>query len=230
MSDLNKFVGWLSYDPSYSEIAEALVVEYLQDLQVTRIRFGKTNLDDSAVVLGQYGYHDSVPIDQAIPGHIWRSLDSPEIHIITGVKRSSWSDNGLLCVVELHDKGLMQGHAVFEFDYEIGAENRLYVLSRVTDYCNLISLFISFHSGRPHLSSSHSADTDSLIYSRVGALNPRQIDVLRGLIEGKSNLQIARHLGYSLSTIKQETMRIFEALSVSNRHDAAQKAVHLSLV
>jgi DNA-binding NarL/FixJ family response regulator len=53
----------------------------------------------------------------------------------------------------------------------------------------------------------------------------RQKQILDGMIEGKTNYQLASELGYSVSTIRHETMRIFRILGVSDRKDAAQLAM-----
>jgi DNA-binding NarL/FixJ family response regulator len=63
-----------------------------------------------------------------------------------------------------------------------------------------------------------------------GQLSQRQILILRGMVEGKTNHELANELGFSVSTIRHETMRIYQALAVSDRKEAAKKALMLSLV
>jgi DNA-binding NarL/FixJ family response regulator len=50
------------------------------------------------------------------------------------------------------------------------------------------------------------------------------------MVESKTNHELVTELGFSVSTIRHETMRIYQALSVSNRKEAAKKALMLSLV
>jgi DNA-binding NarL/FixJ family response regulator len=50
------------------------------------------------------------------------------------------------------------------------------------------------------------------------------------MVEGKTNHELATELGFSVSTVRHETMRIYQALSVSDRKEAAKKAMNLSLV
>ncbi|MEY4497237.1 MAG: hypothetical protein RLZZ364_542, partial [Actinomycetota bacterium] len=61
-------------------------------------------------------------------------------------------------------------------------------------------------------------------------LTVRQLSILRGMVEGKTNHELATELGFSVSTIRHETMRIYQALSVSDRKEAAKKALILSLL
>jgi DNA-binding NarL/FixJ family response regulator len=51
-------------------------------------------------------------------------------------------------------------------------------------------------------------------------LTPRQIKILEMLIEKKTNKEIADVLIYSVSTIKQETIAIYEKLGLRGREDS----------
>ena len=54
----------------------------------------------------------------------------------------------------------------------------------------------------------------------LAALTPRQRDVLRQLIDGKANKEIARCLGMSEPTVKAHLVNIFRVLGVRNRAQA----------
>lgn len=62
-----------------------------------------------------------------------------------------------------------------------------------------------------------------------GSLTPREIDVLRLLARGKTNRQIAQEMHLSLSTVKGHLERLISKLGVSDRTQAAVKAVELGL-
>jgi DNA-binding CsgD family transcriptional regulator len=51
-------------------------------------------------------------------------------------------------------------------------------------------------------------------------LTDRQIMILTRLSRGDTNAQIASLIGYSESTVRQETMRLFDVLKVANRREA----------
>lgn len=61
-------------------------------------------------------------------------------------------------------------------------------------------------------------------------LTERQMQVLRGMSQNMTNAEIARELLLSESTIRQETVRIYRALQVSGRIEAAKKAKALGLL
>jgi len=54
---------------------------------------------------------------------------------------------------------------------------------------------------------------------------PRQLSILGGMVEGKTNHELASELGFSVSTIRHETMRIYQTLGVSDRREAAREAL-----
>ncbi|HTN24351.1 MAG TPA: response regulator transcription factor [Solirubrobacteraceae bacterium] len=61
-------------------------------------------------------------------------------------------------------------------------------------------------------------------------LSPRELDVLRLLVTGRENSEIARALHLSSSTVKHHVSSILEKLGVGNRIQAAVLAVRLDLV
>ena len=52
-----------------------------------------------------------------------------------------------------------------------------------------------------------------------GQLSPRQKHIYSSIQEGKSNRQIAMELSYSISLIRQETMRIYAKLGIKGRQE-----------
>ena len=45
------------------------------------------------------------------------------------------------------------------------------------------------------------------------------------MVEGKTNHELASELGFSVSTVRHETMRIYQTLGVSDRREAAREAM-----
>lgn len=60
-------------------------------------------------------------------------------------------------------------------------------------------------------------------------LTPRQVDVLRMLVDGRSNKSIARALDLAPSTVKTHIEAIFQRLHVSSRTQAVVAAARLGL-
>jgi len=61
-------------------------------------------------------------------------------------------------------------------------------------------------------------------------LTPREVVVLQLLAQGQTNREIARTLGVSVGTIKVHVQHIIAKLGVSDRTQAAVRAVELGLL
>lgn len=61
-------------------------------------------------------------------------------------------------------------------------------------------------------------------------LSPRQTDILKGIIDGKSNTDIAKDLGISPTVVRDHTSIIFEKLGVTNRTEAVATALRKHLL
>jgi DNA-binding NarL/FixJ family response regulator len=66
-------------------------------------------------------------------------------------------------------------------------------------------------------------DTNSVTPSALRRLTPRQRDVLRVLMQGKSNKAIGRILNLAEPTVKNHVAAIFKALEVTSRTEAVTK-------
>ena len=60
-------------------------------------------------------------------------------------------------------------------------------------------------------------------------LSSRQLQIIHGFVEGKTNHELATDLGFSVSTIRHETMEIFRLLGASDRKEAAKIAQERNL-
>lgn len=231
MKLVRKFVEWLSFHPTPDEIARALVTEYLTDQGVKAIRFGRINSDDSAMVLGQFGHADAEQWrNLVVPGSEWRQWTTPEIDIITGKNKTKWSPDSLTCVISLRDRGVMQGNNVVEFTHPVSDADKPRVLDLVEDFCIPISLFLSFQNRAPGSLNPSKISVNNSRDVGTDQLSARQVSILRGMVEGKTNHELATELGFSVSTVRHETMRNYQALGVSDRKEAAKKALALSII
>lgn len=84
-------------------------------------------------------------------------------------------------------------------------------------------------TGGVHVPLANSpAAAEPMEADRLG-LTPRQVDVLRMLVDGRSNKSIARALDLSPSTVKTHLEAIFHRLQVSSRTQAVVAAARLGL-
>ena len=228
---IRKFVEWLSYHPTTEEISRALATEYLAEFAVRSLRFGRLNSDDSITNLGQYGFSDADEYrNRNIPSAEWRSFKSAEMAIISGASKEKWTTDSATYVNTLRDRGVLQGHLIVNFHKPVSDSDKHRTAEAIDDLCIPLALYLSFMS-RP-VGVGLGGVTLPIDSRDAGnaQLSQRQILILRGMVEGKTNHELATELGFSVSTIRHETMRIYQALAVSDRKEAAKKALMLSLV
>lgn len=77
--------------------------------------------------------------------------------------------------------------------------------------------------------NGHRSEADAAGTGPLGLLSPRERDVLRLIVRGLSNKEIAREMNYSLGTVKNMVHRILEKLGAADRTQAAVYAVRAGL-
>jgi DNA-binding CsgD family transcriptional regulator len=231
MSEIRKFIEWLSFHPTSEEIARALATEYLSEFSVQGIRFGRLNSDDSAVLLGQYGYANADQYrDRVISSSEWRSSNSPEAVLINSGAYGTYTPDNIKYISCLRDRGVIQGYLIVEFKNPVAESEKGRTSEAVEDLGVPIALYLSFQNRGANSVAPGTVILNDSRDAGAGQLSQRQILILRGMVEGKTNHELATEMGFSVSTIRHETMRIYQALAVSDRKEAAKKALMLSLI
>ena len=85
------------------------------------------------------------------------------------------------------------------------------------------------NAGAPNQSSEPQTSPEQSVASLPKPLTPRETEVLGRLAAGETNRQIAQGLHLSLSTVKRHLEHILAKLGVSDRTQAAVKAIELGL-
>ncbi len=182
--------------------------------------------------------------------HLLSIDDSSHFHQIAsyglglnGVDESTmWSDNGL-------GKAVRSKSSVHETKTELVDSGSLYVLPLMRNKLPIGCLALVLGAGSKEAPLVNFLEP---IVSKVGAylvsltrpngqglkrtagdpedLTSRQIKIIELMAEGLVNAEIAKELLLSESTIRQETVRIYRALGVPNRTEAAKKARNLGLI
>ena len=80
------------------------------------------------------------------------------------------------------------------------------------------------------LSATNTRRVQSISTETPEDLTSRQLQILSMMADGLVNVEIARELLLSESTIRQETVRIYRALRVPNRTEAAKRGRALGLI
>ena len=228
MKDLRKLLDYLEFHPNVSEIARMLIVEDIFPEKATAIRICLLNSDDSLLTIGEYGYVDCF-IDTTISSDIWRKGLSPSLHIVELIQSGLWNEEFTEFLYILRNRGSLQGYITVNFDFPIS--NKVESQESIESICQLVGIFlngVSAFKPKEELENARNGQGDRDATKAV--LTQRQLLILAGMIEGKTNHELAEDLGFSVSTIRHETMRIYSLLQVSDRKEAAREAVLQHLV
>jgi DNA-binding CsgD family transcriptional regulator len=224
MNEIRAFIDLLSHRPTSDEISRALVMEYMASFGACCARIGRLHPDDSLEFLGEYGF-DAGKAKQTFPSDVWRSWESDEALIALGKNAEPWNPSKNLLMIQLRERGAVHGYLVLRFSQPVADTTTVEEVAR--NYAAALGLYLSL----AHEAGSGSArNIIERNETSSDQLTPRQISILRGMVEGKTNHELAHELGFSVSTIRHETIRIFRALAVSDRKEAAKKALSLALV
>jgi DNA-binding CsgD family transcriptional regulator len=228
MEFMQGFVGWLANKPTPDEICRALVTDHLKFHSACCARLGRLNKDDSYHYLGQYGF-DTNETGKLVPGQIWRQMQDIEINqIAAGNQTGPWTKKSNQVLIELRARGTIYGWLNLMFSKPLNDADKKSALEVAKLYALAISLYLSLTHPQD-FSSEKELGIEKGIPS-VDSLTKRQMNILRGMVDGKTNHDLATQLGYSVSTIRHETMRIYQALAVSDRREAAQRAIEYGWV
>ena len=231
MTQIRKFIEWMSFHPGMEEIPRALTTDYLTQFGLKGVRFGLLNSDDSILLLGQYGYPDAMAWrNRNIPSQEWRAIDSIDIQLIISASGQKWTNDSRFFVNTLRDHGVIQGYLIVEFINPIADANKQKTGDAIDDLCMPIALYLSFQIRRSPNQTISINSLDEVRDSGGAQLTSRQLLILRGMVDGKTNHELAAELGFSVSTVRHETMRVYQALAVSDRKEAAKKALVLGIV
>lgn len=228
MDNMQGFISWLANRPTADEICRALITDYLKKHGACCTRLGRLNKDDSYHYLGEYGF-DGNETGKLVPGQIWRERKDMEINqIAAGRQPGPWTSKDNQVLIELRARGTVYGWMNIMFSKALDNDQKKAVFDDAQLLSHVISLYLSLTHPQ-EFSSERDLESEKGIPS-VDSLTKRQLSILRGMVDGKTNHDLATQLGYSVSTIRHETMRIYQALAVSDRREAAQRALEYGWV
>ena len=147
-------------------------------------------------------------------------LPTSNLTSLTDSKLGRSSDDNFLIIPISNGKSL-KGFILLELDCaQLSAED-LSLIEIMGKVCAFYLL-----SELPELKQSNSIEK---IASQL-QFSARQLQIINGFVEGKTNHELAEDLGFSVSTVRHETMDIFRLLGASDRKEAAKIAQERSIV
>jgi DNA-binding CsgD family transcriptional regulator len=223
MADVVRYSQFLTLHPKPIDVLAALSRDYLRGYGVTSVQlFSLTN--NNLLEL-----HSEIGMPSKFTAH-QPSLEELESLISSENICRDIALNGCICDPKsaLTITPFSRGTSLYGFflmEWEENLEITKQALEVATLYSALSSLYFSH-------SKFFSLESEKINQNEVNApkMTDRQLQVLRGMTAGKTNHELATDLGFSVSTIRHETMAIFKALGVSDRKEAAKVAELMELI
>ena len=217
-------LDWLSFKPTVDDLARGLAVDYLRQHGATGVRFALLGDDDSLHHIAAYGFKDFYAgmIETADQ---WRGRKDKVKEVVFNDHFIGWTPDRTMIGASIRERGVSKGSFVVAFDGPV--EDHVEVLALVTKLVRVVGFYLT------HAFPSNLTSKNYLAPSREvsrGDFTSRQLQILQGMVEGKTNHELATDLGYSVSTVRHETMRIFQILGVSDRREAARAGLDRQIV
>ena len=220
LSDVVRFTTFLTLHPKPVDVLAALDRDFLHGFGVTSVQLFSllnNNLLELHAEIGTPNKFTVAQLSQRRLGELETLISTENICKEIALTGCICDPKSTLTVTPFSKGTSLAGFFLVEWpeNGEITKE----AMEAVTLYSALSSLYFT-HSKFFALPEEN---FDQLI-SGGPSLSPRQIQILQGMVDGKTNHELATDLGFSVSTIRHETMAIFRALGVSDRKEAAKAA------
>lgn len=146
---------------------------------------------------GKLGGHGCLLVDVKMPG-----IDGMELHEILR-KRG--------CVLPLI---FLTGHGDIRMSVNAMKRGAFHFLTKPVDECDLLATLNQAIVASSRDQGEREVEMD--IRNRLALLTPREVEVLRCVISGALNKQIARHLSIAEKTVKVHRARVMEKMEADS--------------
>ena len=186
----------------------------------------------SLILLASYGDQE-IPIGKSFPGSVWRNGSKTRLAILHATSRNpmTWFEENTEVVINLYGQGLLIGFLLLDFAEPINNPKSFAAHAKKISWPLSLYLALRFHESLglgDKVPMPNGARQTETVNEKI-EFTTRQVSVLSGITAKKTNHEIAIELGYSVSTIRHETMGIFRLLGVSDRVAAAVEGRRLGL-
>jgi len=223
LKNVARFALLLTRNPSTEDLLNALMRDFLSPYSVTAIEIQ---------VLGREGtLLMETSVGQPIEGKEAKNVESLSQLVSHSNIFGHLEESGVifdpthdLSVASINLDSSIKGFYLFQhtsvFSPDENSSDQFEVFS------NLMTVYLSAKLLRMSVAKTL---TSPASLDHISKLTARQLLILAGMVEGKTNHELSVELGFSVSTIRHETMAIYKDLGVSDRKEAARvgQAEHL---
>ena len=222
----SRIISLLTDNPSGNEIARAIALDFLLQFNVTKVRLSGIRSDDSLIFLGDHGYSPSTT-GKTEPASVWRVRDDEIRHVQLDKTFFGFNAERTCAAAQLKIRGVTSGVLAIYFAQPLSPKAAEELADIVASLVGPLALFFFIRANTINIGSSNAPRDEEATSAHF---TDRQLKILARMADGHTNHEIASALGFSVSTIRHETMRIFQILSASDRHEASTKARELGIL
>jgi DNA-binding CsgD family transcriptional regulator len=226
LSDVVRFTTFLTLHPKPIDVLAALGRDYLHAFGVTSVQLFSllnNNLLELHAEIGTPNKFTAAQLSQRKLEELENLISTENICRDIALTGCICDPKSTLTVTPFSTGTSLSGFFLVEWpeNKQISKEAK----EAVTLYSALSSLYFSH-------SKFFAFDRENIDQGtgQAPSLSDRQVQILQGMVDGKTNQELATDLGFSVSTIRHETMAIFRALGVSDRKEAAKAAQQMELI
>jgi DNA-binding CsgD family transcriptional regulator len=226
LSEVIRFTSFLNLHPKPIDILAALGRDFLHAYGVTSIQLFvllKNNLLELHSEIGTPRKFSITQISQRKLEELETLMSTENIFREIAARGCISDPRSTVTVTPFSSGTSLWGFFLVEWPENQQASRE--ATEAVTVYSTLSSCYLAHSKFFAHQQEK----SDSGIVNGP-SISPRQAQILQGMVEGKTNHELATDLGFSVSTIRHETMAIFRALGVSDRKEAAKAAQQMELL
>jgi DNA-binding CsgD family transcriptional regulator len=223
LKNVARFAMLLTRNPSTEDLLNALMRDFLIRYSVTAIEIQVLGSEGTLVIKKSVG--------QPIEGNEAKNVASLSQLVAHSNIFGDLEESGVifdpahnLSVASINLDSSIKGFYLFQhasvFTPDENSSDQFEV------FVNLMTVYLSAKLLRMSVAKTL---TSPASLDHISMLTARQLLILAGMVEGKTNHELSVELGFSVSTIRHETMAIYKELGVSDRKEAARvgQAEHL---
>ena len=219
-STLNSLLNLLILRPTASELLKNLETNLLSKFKISNAIIFKLDSHNVATEL-----YSNNPYPEAADYADFESVlnlisQNWNISTLTASAIAKSSNNDFI-VIPISNGKILKGYILLKMDAKALSDQDLHLIEIIGKAC---AVYLKVEL--PEL--KHSELTKEL--SSKVSFSARQLQILQGFVEGKTNHELAEDLGFSVSTIRHETMEIYRTLGASDRKEAAKIAQEKAIV
>jgi DNA-binding CsgD family transcriptional regulator len=248
--NLSEFIAFLTMHPTFDEVCRRLVAQWPVAGAIEHAAIGLLGNDGRITFSGRFGYEYKVAEGNA-RSTIWDQLPCSlavlNQRLVVVTERSDIHDQfpqlakAMPNLSSVLAAPLISNSTSFGVCVVSSTDPLWHVQESVaifTESCLALSLYVFSQRGNypggenPRTNTAQSTPTNLPPRATLvpPVLSDRQLSVLTYLEQGHSNRQIGKLMGFSESTIRQETMAIYAFFGVSGRREAVEAAISRNMV